>query len=388
MKRVLAINKEIYRKFYLLISFAFLLLVSCEDLPKEIAPETKQESKSVVNSDSIEMVEALKASMKDDSLLAEMTKKMNDTISANEFPLVKILDSNATTEFVPTLEHKLNQKNNIYSASFLFAWNKLKSIVKSVKESPENSQDFKLVNQSASFKDVLSNTEYTTSVIAMKDKIDVFSFMNLSLEFRPRLENLEGALNFNGIMVEAFGLKHSKLITGDCFQILYIKDDNNFILKLIPHDKNHEIIFVKGVDMNGSFSEILSRVQNQIELGKEDRKTNPWLYTLSHKEDFISIPCISFNFDKTYKKILNQKTETAIGIYRVTQARQKTAMVLNGSGAKVQSLSIVELTKSMRPNKPKSLIFNKPFFIMFRKVNSKYPYFAMTVNNADLMITK
>lgn len=36
--------------------------------------------------------------------------------------------------------------------------------------------------------------------------------------------------------------------------------------------------------------------------------------------------------------------------------------------------------------RPKKLIFDQPFFVLLKRTNSKNPYFAMWVANAELMI--
>jgi hypothetical protein len=62
------------------------------------------------------------------------------------------------------------------------------------------------------------------------------------------------------------------------------------------------------------------------------------------------------------------------------RAAQDIMFKLNEKGAMVKSTS-----NMIAAAIPKQLIFNRPFLIYLKKKNGKWPYFAMWVDNAELM---
>jgi len=82
-----------------------------------------------------------------------------------KFPQVKKLSEYKNTDFLPTLEHKIDRrKNAVYCATLLYAWEEIrKQISLPLTLSPEDT-DLTLLNNSKSFINVLKSNEYTTSV--------------------------------------------------------------------------------------------------------------------------------------------------------------------------------------------------------------------------------
>ena len=66
---------------------------------------------------------------------------------------------------------------------------------------------------------------------------------------------------------------------------------------------------------------------------------------------------------------------------------QRTAFVINERGAEVESKAEVAVTEEMVEElpKPKTMIFDKPYLILLKRIDSRYPYFAMFVSNSELM---
>ena len=69
---------------------------------------------------------------------------------------------------------------------------------------------------------------------------------------------------------------------------------------------------------------------------------------------------------------------------------QRNAFVLDENGAKAESEAIIlvdsasiEIEKDLP--KPKKLYFNDTFYLFLKKTNSKNPYFAIKIVDAELM---
>ncbi len=116
-----------------------------------------------------------------------------------------------------------------------------------------------------------------------------------------------------------------------------------------------------------------------------------WKYEF-HPEDSFSIPVIKFNIETNYKSIEGQLFK-GNGIARTVQvAYQRTSLILDENGAVVKSIGAdtVSTDSIGKPPKihPKSMVFDKPFFIIIERVGKTNPYFLMKVENAELLTEK
>lgn len=97
------------------------------------------------------------------------------------------------------------------------------------------------MNLSKSYKDVLTEDEYETSVEVEGFRIKAKAFFNKSLPFFVPFKKDEKPLQFLNDKVISFGFSgyHNSA------EILYYKNDDDFAIKLFPQDAQHEIILLK-----------------------------------------------------------------------------------------------------------------------------------------------
>jgi hypothetical protein len=138
-------------------------------------------------------------------------------------------------------------------------------------------------------------------------------------------------------------------------------------------------------------TEAVKQVNELIEKGKIEKKdTNLlWKYYIIEK-DVFSIPMLKLNIEKNYKNIENQLFLSGSNSYKIVKAYQRTGFILNENGAAAEGEASME-TLSMalaeeNIQKPKKLIFDKPFIILMRNIKKSNPYFVMKVDNTELMI--
>ena len=82
--------------------------------------------------------------------------------------------------------------------------------------------------------------------------------------------------------------------------------------------------------------------------------------------------------------------------YRIAEASERNAFILDRRGAEVESQAeVVTTTAAVPPSPPgekesvrheKKLWLNKDFILILTKQHAQYPYFMVAVNNTDLMI--
>lgn len=300
------------------------------------------------------------------------------------------------TVFVPTMEHFLpTDSNSVYCATLLFAWEEVRKIIGTSLAIPQKYQDLRLLNASTSFRNVLKSNEYTASGVVSGDYIYARAEFKKSLPFDYQLNKMEHRLTFTQQKVAAFGVKgdDSDDLT-DIVKILYYKNDNNFIIKLKPSDKEHEIVLFKTTKTYPTMATMAAAADSLIELGQRERKIQnlKWKYQFL-SDDEVVIPDIDFDISTTFKKLIGNTFHANSLDYEILQAWQRTAFKLNETGAEITSEAKVvawcnslEEEEEVQKPTPKKMIFDKPFFLMLRRTDAQHPYFALHVVNAELMV--
>ncbi|HSY61921.1 MAG TPA: hypothetical protein VK796_08605 [Cytophaga sp.] len=300
-------------------------------------------------------------------------------------------DSLQETEFVPTLENELLlNKNTIYSVSFLMAWNEIKKALKdSILVTADNSRDFKFVNESNSFRQALKPSEYKTEV-SSHDGIIVKAYFNKVLPFDNSFDKTKRPLIFKKQAVEAFGMNYYSVDLARIVKIYYYDSDNNFVIGIEAKDSNHEIILAKGISAKGTLLSIFREVEKKIQLGivEKTKQENLWKYSYL-REDKLAIPALQYAIKNTYSTIEGQEFVTYPNVsHVVNEANQQISFCLNENGVAVSDFSRVSVDSMglFRESKPKSFVFDKPFFFMLKRKDASYPYYAMYITNTELMI--
>jgi len=213
------------------------------------------------------------------------------------------------------------------------------------------------------------------------------------LPFEIKLQSFKNKLIFEGQKVSSFGVKgdgsYQQL---ERIKIIYYKNDDNFILKLLPKDKEHEIILLKTEKKFYSISEMMGEIEARTEMGKREKKNerNHWKYFYA-EEDEVVIPKFNFNIETNYPAIEGTKFSSANQNYLIEKAWQRVAFILDESGAKMESkaemvVAIEDMEDDFENPKPKKMIFDKPFLILLKRTESKNPYFGLWLTNAELMM--
>jgi len=305
----------------------------------------------------------------------------------SKFPKVKKLSDYKETIFVATLENSFPEKKNaIYCVTLLYAWDEVRKLIREPLKIEKNLQDLTLLNNSKSFQGVLNPDEYKIDSKVEGDLIQAKAEFKKSLPFETKLTPMPNQLKFMEKNVIAFGAYGRDKQTTRNIQILYYKDDDDFIIKISPKDKEHEIVLYKTPDKSQNMAEIVKIVENKAKLGEEEASLSEqyeW-----GDDDILVIPTIQFNIENNYNSLeKNSFSTTQNRQFILEKAWQRTAFILNENGAEIESESEVVVKEELarEPKKPKKLIFDKPFFIMLKKKNSKNPYFGAWIANTELL---
>ena len=309
----------------------------------------------------------------------------------DDLPEVTNISKLQRTESVTTLECPINDnKNVIYATAFQYAWKSLIEKLNSpISLTKSSSSEFLLLNQSISYKNALMEDEYSADAEIVDDKIIAKAFFNKSLPFSSKLQKLDSPILFDKARVVAFGMQSYDYKIANFTEILSYKDDYHFILKLTPKDNQHEILLIKGISGIKNLSDAIKKTNNLIEAGKNEMKNvkESWKYSLNEIDTF-SIPTIKFNLETNYSKIEGQEFDAKDKKYTVETAYQRTGFILNENGAVVESESrmiAADSTSEPIQIKAKKMVFDKPFFVIIKRVQTDNPYFVIYVQNNELL---
>lgn len=309
-----------------------------------------------------------------------------------KFPEVTDLSQYEKTEFLPTLENKINEgKNSVYCVSLLYAWDEIRKVIKAPLQIDSNFYDLTLLNNSKSYIDVLKSDEYSASGEVDGDLIKVRAEFKKSLPFEIKLTSFNNELTFDNVKVASFGTFGYDYEISKIIRIVYYKNDNNFIIKLIPKDNEHEIILFMSEKKFTTMIEMISEIESKIEIGNTEKQNDKlsWKYYLA-EEDEVVIPKFKFNIATNYSAIEGNGFKTKEREFLIETAWQRTAFILDESGAELESetevYALEEMEEDINKPKPKKMRFDKPFFLILKRIDNKYPYFGMWTLNTELMI--
>lgn len=325
------------------------------------------------------------------NLLLLISCKTSTKHEWNELPEVIDISKLHQTQFASTLESPIDRsKNVIYAPALLYAWDEIRQKLDApIKLTDSNSREFKLFNESTSYKNSLTKGEFSAEAKIIGNEVIASAFFNKTLPFTSKLQKIDDGLVFNKAKVSAFGMQSFDEEAVKFSQILYYKDDDHFALRLIPKDDQHEILLIKGIGNVVTLSEAVKKTNEIIALGMKEKLDSKisWKYSLN-EIDIFSIPEIKFNIENNYRDIEGQVFTTNKDNHFVETAYQRTGFILNENGAVVESYAVISTdTADAKPIKiePKKMIFDKPFFIIVKRRKSENPYFVMYVQNSELL---
>lgn len=310
-----------------------------------------------------------------------------------KFPEVKKLSEYKNTQFIPTLEHKIsNDKNSVYCATLLFAWDEIRKQINLPLTISDDCFDLKLLNKSTSFKNVLKSNEYEVDGEVNGEIITARAEFNKSLPFELKLQSFNNKLIFDGEKVSSFGVygydsyEQLKIV-----KIIYYKNDNNFIVTLLPKDKEHEITLFKTDQRFNSIAQMAVEIEKLTEIGKAEKKNEKinWKYYYS-EADIVMIPKFNFNIETNYTNLEGNRFNTNKNKFQIERVWQRTAFILDESGAEIKSeaeieVAVEEVEEEYEKPKPKKMVFDKPFLILLKRTDAKNPYFGLWTTNTELM---
>ena len=299
------------------------------------------------------------------------------------------------TQFFATPQHELSgNKNAIYCPTLAMVWHQIgktlnKPIV--VSDSYPNLQE---LNNYNGYKGSLKDSEYQTAVEIIINTFEIKASAKFTklLPFSEPMEVYSSPFLFKGENVEAFyvwgGYDEHRV------NIVDYKSDNDFMVRLNPKDRKHEILLWMPEEKPQSLQDAIEQATEMVEVRNtfQSAANDAWRYKFVGEDELV-IPKIYFNLKSNYPDITNNRF-TLTGQteeYNIEEVYQRISFQLDENGAIVESEAEVAVTEEMEPGEkivPKKMLINKPFLLLLKRRDSKNPYLAVWVENTELLVKK
>lgn len=343
--------------------------------------------------------------------------------STQDHPQASITKTEHTI-ITPHLGAQIDSNNNlIYCSSFQMAWNKLRDdVIKGDILLESDPSSARQLNKKLQSNDDIAKKSYVAEAGELSPELltrinnelhekfgdqagngvkiplesgahqlIAYAFLYKNLEFRTVFEKLPVPMSFssNGrtTPVKAFGinlLSHSNRLHEELspqVEILDYQNDDNFILSLKPKSADNEIILAK-ITPEKTLLQTLKIVAQRIAKSKPDRL---W------ENEVLRIPKIDFELGHRFSELENKRVKNkAWDGWIMATALQDIKFKLDEKGAVLKSRAFIGMTKGEAPagskHVPRHFIFDKPFLICLQERTGRFPYFAMWVNNSELLL--
>jgi len=211
-----------------------------------------------------------------------------------------------------------------------------------------------------------------------------YSYLFAYLPFERSFTRHSWGLTFDNTAVECFGIdqympedKTEAKLAEQVFIYDYY-DPNDFIIELKTQKPDHHLILAK-VNPKKTLAKTIKLVRNRI------NKAPP--ICLKDVAEYIDvvIPVIDLNIMRNYSELVGKRIKRNNKQYDgwpFVLAKQLVRFKLDEKGAILKSESATYVLCMGFGN----IVFDKPFLILLFYKNSENPYFALWIDNAELMV--
>ena len=206
-----------------------------------------------------------------------------------------------------------------------------------------------------------------------------YSYLFRNLPYEWAFERLHGGLKFKNVNVEAFGIdqylafQENEKKAASQVEIYDFRSEDSFIIKLKTLKKDDELILAK-ISPKKTLQETIEFVQNRIYDSKPES---------IHECSDLKIPVLNFDIARTYHELYGNQIKSDNPKFdkkEFAMVKQLIRFKLDEKGAILKSESDFVLGAGG------NLLFDKPFLIMIKIKNAYLPYFALWVDNTELLI--
>ena len=323
------------------------------------------------------------------------------------------------TVITPHLEQRIEPgKNILWCSTFQLAWNELCTLAGEDIHLQNEPPMVSILNKKTSTKNDLDYASYVAMAGVIGDDIIeriktelekkfqgqaspellqeaeglppdywvAYSYLFKALPFRYAFAPFKKPLKFAGKDVSSFGIyggmpenyQNVRDVLVEQVRILDFKNDDDFLIELRTKIKEEQLILAK-IPAGGNLEEAINTVKNRMALENPDRR-----FTL----DQFQAPSLNFDVLREYSELYESPIvsgNTSLDGMPIIKALQSIRFVLNRTGAVLKSEAIAACGEEAAPRYV-NCIFDKPFLILLQRKDAKNLYFALWVDNAELLV--
>lgn len=212
-----------------------------------------------------------------------------------------------------------------------------------------------------------------------------YAYLWKHLEFANEFEQLDKPLRFKGKRVSCFGIGEEKKEShaGMLPQVVILdyQHENDFVIELVTKSAGDRLILAKA-PRESTLRETIATVHRRIAAAPAETAL---------PDDVLMVPRFNFDITRDYDELIGLQLTLAnpspANDRFVIGAVQNIFFQLDEKGVKLHSEAKVSIGCSdpLEPPQRHVMIFDRPFLVMLQRVDAELPYFAMWVNNAELM---
>ena len=335
-------------------------------------------------------------------------------LAGGVYATMKIIEGfTGKTKITPTYTSKLStiDSNKVWVGTFNLVWNDfMNDVVKEKVEFKDGESELANELNKQSFKaDQLSEKSYfkihgqamgedlknkIQNGIKQKfnedsklvDRIDwndsngyvLYAMLKKEFNFLEPFSTAMGSMKFNNseTKVKCFGVDSSNNpIASKNVEILFYNSEDDFAIKLKTKE-GEEVILYKTTEENNSFEENYEEVKKK-QSGYSGKTT-------FEKDDMLRIPFIKVNAEINYDELCGR--EIINSEYYIKQALQTIDFELNNIGGSVKSEAVIDATQKAITKNARKMIFDSDFILYLKEENKEQPYFALKVDNTDVLV--
>ncbi|MDD2230484.1 MAG: hypothetical protein PHY48_13855 [Candidatus Cloacimonetes bacterium] len=219
--------------------------------------------------------------------------------------------------------------------------------------------------------------------IQLSDR-DIISYAYFLKEIEYQIAFSKQDVRFNDELVKGFAANNKE------YENIYILDYQNkdkFIIGIKLKDQTDQIFLAKGYPMDKP-DDIVKALRGKAP-ALESAETV--LGSPMNSKDVFQAPILHLDYGRSYKEMINQIIiNPELRDYIISVMQEIIKFDMDEKGARVENEAVIVLSKSVAPSdeyKPKSLLLDKPYWVVMKRFDSNNPYFILGAQNTAVMKT-
>jgi hypothetical protein len=216
--------------------------------------------------------------------------------------------------------------------------------------------------------------------------IVAYAYLFKNLEFAPPFERLEEPLWFGDGYVACFGIGEKYKPGHDSLfpqvGILDYRDSDDFVIELHTKSKGDRVLLAK-IRPGDTLAATIEAVRDRID-GCEPIEPRAG--------DVLKVPKLNFDVTRSFDEL--QGLDLTVSNPRIAKdlsilsAVQNVRFQMDEKGVRLRSESHIAFgcSATHEPTPTHVMIFDKPFLILLQRTDAKAPYFALWVDNLELLV--